>query len=121
MKLPRSLQDLASHVGISGALAIAERWGGIRLHVPHVERINSGHPLVQAIGMKNAESLARYAGGEWMEIPLCHLLSVRRRDAEMVAARQGGASTREIAKQFRLTERGVRLAMERYRREQSPQ
>jgi len=112
------IDDIERTIGADGLAALAGAFGGTRVVVPHARNLGASHPLVLLLGPDAAQRLSAWAAGEYIEIPKCDFLERRRRDAEIFSLRQDGFSTREIARRFGFTERGIRLAMARHRADQ---
>lgn len=106
--LPPILQDLAELIGLHCTMQLVQAYGGVRLYVPKLE-LDDDHALVRLIGREAAKKLqAMYGGEPHFDIPLA-LASVRAvRNAEIRAKRRH-ASERTLAREYRTTERNIRL------------
>lgn len=107
--LPDSVHELIALIGVPAALALVERYKGIRLFVPvHARDIRTDHPLARVIGVEPARKLVeRYSGME-LSIPRCVAALRAVRDREIRALhRASGWPAARIAQRFNLTERQV--------------
>lgn len=119
-QLPGVLGEIADLVGVSAALALTERWGGIRLYVPNVRTLQSNreHPLILAVGLDAAVRIAQhYSGGEPIEVPKADSWRQAVRNALIQQERENGASQTELARRHHLTQRWVRQLL---KEEESP-
>lgn len=104
--LPQSLQAMADVIGLDGVLALVKAFGGVRLYVP--TRLPDEHILVELLGRGAAERLAaEYGGQPHFDIPRAEGLVRALRNRRILADRAAGRSLRELALQYRLTERQV--------------
>jgi Mor family transcriptional regulator len=87
------------------AMQLVNHFGGRRVYIPKYPREGKG--IAQAIGLKAASKLAARYGGDYLHIPFCQALKQEMRDRQILSARQQGAKTAELAKQFNLSQRRV--------------
>lgn len=112
--------ELAEVLGEIAAVRLVAAIGGTRLYVPTAFRPDS--PVVRAIGAGAAAALSRHyagtgRGGMWIEVPRGPTgarADLRRRLDELAA--RPDLSERQIARELRMTGRGVRKARARLRR-----
>jgi len=103
--LPASLRDMAQHCGPALALKVAEHYGGCHLSIP--QDADNAPALVAVLGETMAVTLCAVYGGEILTIP--RAINARRhvRNQVIQAGRRAGATLRELARRFDLTERQV--------------
>lgn len=108
--LPQSLREMAQIIGVTHALTLARHFGGVRLYVPVT--MTAEHMIARLIGFEAACRLAREYGGQpdlW--IPRAQGWAMRallgQRNAEIRAKRKRGASLRQLAMEYALTERRI--------------
>ena len=101
-QLPDSVRELTECIGLHGALAIVERYGGTRVWIP--AKYDPEHSLVTVIGAVAAKALVgRYALGHLM-IPRCAAAMRAARDEALRARYHAGETARTLAREFCLTE-----------------
>lgn len=106
--LPGCLADIARIAGVPAALAVADRWGGVRLHVPLPTSLHAEHPLVLALGVDAAMRIAEYFAGERLEVPKADEWKLAARNAAIRQAYALGDSQSTLARRYALTERHIR-------------
>lgn len=105
--LPSILQDMAELIGLPATLKLVEAYGGVRLYIP--KRFDPDHPLVKLVGHAHAAKLCESYGGELhFDIPRAVAATRAARDARMRNDRALGATHRELALRYVLTERQIR-------------
>lgn len=105
--LPSILQDMAELIGLPATLKLVEAYGGVRLYIP--KRFDPDHPLVKLVGHAHAAKLCESYGGELhFDIPRAVAATRAARDARMRNDRSLGATHRELALRYVLTERQIR-------------
>lgn len=105
--LPQSLQAIVELIGTAPAIALVERYGGIRCCVPHT--VTRDHALAQCIGLKAARRLAEEYGGETLELPLAIQALRHLRDQEIIRRLEDGESASKLAREFNTTRRNIFL------------
>jgi Mor transcription activator family len=86
-------------------LALAERYGGLRIYVP--QNPTPEHQYAQVIGYDNLVALAAVYGGEaHFQLPKAHRALRALRDAK-IRSEYGPKSLRQLAADYHLTERHV--------------
>lgn len=111
--LPPVLEEIAGVAGLPAALALAERWGGSRVHFP--ARAGDNNWLVQTVGREAADKLCAHfrttaRGGFQIGIPLGPVkfyARARKTALEMLAQ---GVSTYEIARTLHIARSTVQRA-----------
>lgn len=103
--LPEVIQDLEQIIGLPSALKLVEAYGGVRLYVP--KHVDETHSLSKLIGHSQAEKLVQVYAGDWIVMPRCEVILRKKRNAELFKMRAQGASARDLALAFALTERYV--------------
>lgn len=121
--LPGVLAEIASVIGLDGALTIAEARGGARLSIP--ARVREDSPLAQIVGMAQARLLSEYytsgRGAVELNVPLG---PTGARAAMKRAIRRlidEGCSIDEIACRLRISSRTVSRWKTRDRRDDNGQ
>lgn len=102
--LPLLLREWVDGIGLAATLRIAERYGGIRLHINKTVRPND--ELSTLIGVPAAEWLAkRYSGTQ--EIPRAARLLMMLRNAEIVRRLENNEPAERLAREFSTTRRHI--------------
>jgi hypothetical protein len=95
--LPAMLRDIAERTNVEIAIAIARGFGGLRLNIPLVDRLERDHPLARLVGHKAAKVIASHWGGDRYKIPSARSY-LRWHDARQYLAE--GRSRQWIAKKM---------------------
>lgn len=103
--MPPALRNIADRIGAPAALALARRWGGRRLYVPH--RVGAEHAITETIGLEHARALSSLYAGEFLDIPRPDGVWRARRDAEIRAHRAAGWTMARLASTYALTVRQI--------------
>lgn len=102
-QLPDSLREIGEALGMEAALAMLDKFAGIRLFIP--KRIGTEHLLTKALGQEVAQHLSREFGGETLSIPRAARARRQVRNREIIRRYDGGESVRTLAGVYKLTER----------------
>jgi hypothetical protein len=98
--------DLVRVLTLPTALKFAERFGGARVYVPNAGWLQPEHPIVDAIGLEAARSLAE----EWQQleivVPRC-AAELRRLRNQAVCQDKSDLSARQCALKYETTERHI--------------
>lgn len=78
------------------------------IYIPRTINAFFGRDLVDLVGAKDALKLSAAYGGEHLEFPCIAKASIRRRNSAIATQLCSGASAREVATLFDLTEQHVR-------------
>lgn len=101
------MRDLAREIGIAATLALAELYGGRRIHIPMAPGGEIYAALAGAMGEKAAGKFCRAHAGVNVDIPKCDGARRAARDAEISRAGAAGDSYSALARRFDLTERRI--------------
>ncbi len=112
--LPQSLVELIGLIGLDSAMALVDAHGGTTITVPM--RYRADHWLARLIGEEAARALIDHYGGDRIEVPRCAAALRAQRDRAILDAWRRGHSQARLARQYRLTERGVRKIIRRAER-----
>lgn len=74
--LPGTAHDLIKRLGVQPALALLNAWPGVQFQMPRRADANAAGAkkwriIVDIIGIEATETLAAYAGGDVLEVPMC--------------------------------------------------
>jgi hypothetical protein len=105
--LPPRAAELAEVIGLAATLRLVEGWGGLRQYVPAPAHLHADHPLVRQLGREAARRLAEHYAREKIDVPRCLSALRAARDRRIVAEHEQGASGRELAMRYQLTERQI--------------
>lgn len=106
--LPGIVAEIAMLVGLKDALRLVEAFGGVRIYVPTADRLTPEHWLCDLVGLENAKKLAREFGGQpHFDIPRCAKAMREVRNRGIRRRRGMGASIRELALAYRMTEKQI--------------
>jgi Mor family transcriptional regulator len=107
--LPRSLQFLAGLIGLPSTLRLVDLYGGTSIYVPMREELTDDHPLVGAVGMASAATLAAHYKGTRLHIAKGCAATRAARNAEMAHEYyKDGRTQNELALKWRLDVRQIR-------------
>lgn len=95
-------------IGWEATLELVRAFGGTRLYIPKVTRLDEEHNLVQAIGEDAARKLAKKHPSRLMVIPRGTSLFNARRNEAIRRRFDAGESAPKLALEFGLCERQVR-------------
>lgn len=109
--MPPSLAELARVSSVAAALALAREYGGRRIYIPEV--MTEDHPLAVLIGFDAATALAHHYPGDRPEIPMLRDWRAKVKANAIASARRAGRTQAELAREYGMTERGIRLAERR--------
>lgn len=109
--LPESMRDIVRVVGIDAAITIVQERGGICMYIPATA--SPDHWLANAIGMEAFTKLVEYAPGWEPKIPLCKEALIAIKEREILKKAQSGKSQAELAREYKMTERGIRKLLRR--------
>ena len=99
----RIYEMLVTNIGREGADLVVQFYGGCTLYVPN-EPVDG---MRVELGNRHAVNLCDRFRGEMLSIPKRDEVQRCERNRAILAARQGGASLRQLVRQFRLTERHI--------------
>lgn len=98
--------EAAKLIGHEAVATIMQHHGGTRIYIPH--RPTWRFPLLLLIGTEAVQSLCKVYGGLNIDVPKGEIAQITTRNRMIADDRQSGMSTADIARKYRLTERGVR-------------
>lgn len=101
--LPPVARDLAECIGLEATLALAQRWGGLRIWIP----ANPGAELIALLGAGPALKLCQTYTNERIELPRCVRQLRAVRDRAILAALQGNSNANQAALGAGLTRRQI--------------
>lgn len=102
-------QELVMQIGLRNACRLCTSKGGREVYIPAPDHLNSGHWLVKLLGSNDAEKVARYMGGAYVDLPLGPYggtMGETRQCIKMALA--AGQSMQQIAEMYGVTVRTVR-------------
>lgn len=103
--LSSGLQEIAEHIGLEGALKLAQHYGGTRLWVP-CDGFSLLHPIASKLDVDELGQLNYYYRNSLIYIPRAFSFFKRQRDRQLVEAR-AKMTAREVAITFGIAERHV--------------
>ena len=109
--LPESMAYMSEIIGLEATLKIATECGGLRLYVP--VRIATDHWLYDLIGEEAFTKLVRHFQAEEIEIARCQQALANARARTLLDRHTRGDSIAALAREYGMTERGVRNACRR--------
>ncbi len=107
-------QDLHANIGSKALLALIDKFGGSRMHIPLY--VTDDHRLALLLGMESFKTLSAYCGGELVYIPKLARSGQRVRDRQIMNKYVAGQKVISIAMESGLTERRVYDIIARGRR-----
>ncbi len=117
-ELPDNLKLLVEVAGLPAAIDLAQRLGGSEYTFP--VRYNPESSLVAVVGEEAAEKLIAYFSGEKYYIPKGDRALRCARNREIEYKYENGQTGRDLAQEYRLTERQVRSILNRPAANSSP-
>jgi Mor family transcriptional regulator len=104
-RLPKLLSEIAELIGVSSACQLARRFGGTRITFSC--RRNTHDAVMDMLGPAKAARLAEHYRGEEVAIPRASRLETFLKHRDVIQRRGEGAKVRDLALQYRLTERQI--------------
>lgn len=106
--LPPLLQDFERLIGLDATMALVRHSGGLRIYIPTPERVTRDHPFAHEIGLGSLLKLAEVYGGEaHFQLPKAERALIQVRNARIANAYSTHKTARELAVEYRLTERQI--------------
>ncbi len=106
--LPPLLQDFERRIGLPATLDLVRVYGGLRIYIPTPDRVHADHPFAKIIGVEALAALAEAHGAvEHFQLPKAERAVLAVRNARIAQAYANHKTARELASEFRLTERQV--------------
>jgi len=102
---PTWSKEAAELVGYEVVQKIMDNFGGTRIYIPSTPRISA---LIRLIGIEAVLALGKKFRGMSIEVPKGDIAAITMRNRMIAEDRKAGLGTVEIARKYRLTERGVR-------------
>lgn len=110
--LPKGMDEFKTHLRNESIAKLIDAFGGLRLYVP--KNASEHHPLALLLGYDEFEKLVYLKGGEeHFDIRICKNLFRIAQEKKMAYLRERGASLRELAYMFYMTERSVLKVLEK--------
>ncbi len=103
--LPASLQEMSDIIGLEAVQALVSAYGGTLLTIP--QKLPEDHPLAVLLGTEVAGKLSEHYALERVDVPRAHFARMHARNRRLCADHHAGESVRQLALQYRLTERRV--------------
>ncbi|WP_091640801.1 Mor transcription activator family protein [Aquisalimonas asiatica] len=100
-------------VAPEAAAEICDVLGGLRCYIPTLP--HEPGSLFDDLSAEARNLLLEVAGGDAVAIPRLYRLRLLVRDRVILALRQAGASTTELAQQFQCTDRAIYQVLEKHR------
>lgn len=111
LAMPPLFKELSKSIPVLVLLALAERFGGLRMYVPM--RPNQSSRLASVLDLPSFNALAARFGKETIEIPRAAAMHRVARDQEIVKLLASGKSAGEVAHNFGVSRRTVHYAARR--------
>ena len=115
--LPPVGTELARVVGLKAALRLIDTWGGTYIDVP--QRPSTRHRrfalLTELIGARAAQVLVAHYGGDRLRLPKASAAESAARARALIAEYDAGATVRDLALRWDMSERHVRRTLNRER------
>lgn len=115
-RLPESIANIVELVGLDGALALVNAFGGLILPVPKGIREEDGNTrekLIEILGEPAALRFMATYGGERLTIARCAAALRDERDRQIIESYSRGESVAELVRRHQLTERQIRTILKR--------
>ena len=95
-------------IGLRHTMALVEHVGGLRIFIPTPDRVTDDHQFAQIIGAASLRKLAEaYGGLEHFQLPKAEKALLAVRNARIAADYQTSKTARQLAAEYRLTERQI--------------
>jgi Mor family transcriptional regulator len=106
--LPKLLRDFERLIGLAATLDLVREYGGLRIFIPSPARVRPDHPFAQLIGVEHLMALAEVDGAnEHFTLPKAEQALLAVRNARIAQAYATHKTARELAAEYRLTERQI--------------
>lgn len=103
--LSPTLKIISGVIGLPATLTLVRARGGVRIYIPYRNHLSEGHWLVRLLGRETAGALCDGLGSGELTIPRAQHALRLARDRAIHAERAGGASARQLATRYQLSER----------------
>jgi hypothetical protein len=111
---PGLLGEVYDVAGAEAAMALAEKYGGLKVSVPAAPTADS--PLAQCVGLETARWLGEHYGAESLRVPL----GPRDRTRQIEALVADGWTTADIVRRLGVADRTVARARDRLAKGRRP-
>lgn len=108
VRLPGILGEIAELCSVRAALKFARAFGGRKFYFCRPEHLHGDHPLVVAVGIDDAVTIAQHYMADIVDVPKAERWHIAARNRMMLQERQLGASQADLARKTGLTVRQVR-------------
>lgn len=107
--LPKVAKELADIIGLAGALAVVDHWGGVGLWVPVDWNPDdkTTRRLISVLGDISARKLWEIYHGSEIDVPKCERAMRAARDTEIRARYRASDTAARLAREYNLTERQI--------------
>ena len=102
-----TLLELSEAIGLQGALALSDHFGGCRVYVPLPGALCPDHRLVQVVGQAAAIKLSKAYGKEVIDVPSASAHKRAERNRLIRLAYDGAEPVSALARRFGLTRRTI--------------
>jgi Mor family transcriptional regulator len=111
------IEDLTRIIGQEGLEALANAFGGQEIRIPTSISVTvTEYQRLQAVlGADKAQALVKEWGGDTLYVPMLREQRLASRNAAILAASRKGATGRELAQQFGLSQRAIRQILHKAR------
>jgi hypothetical protein len=111
------MDEILKAIGEPAATLLTDTFGGGTFYIPEkCDETGVFNEIVMVIGQTAADIMVKVAGGELVCIPKLFAAKLQRRNEEIFNARRGGASVRELALKYRISQRQIHSCLVKHRR-----
>ena len=111
-QLPEIITKIIDLIGEPATYALVQAYGGIEINLPLHKNCRESHELVPIIGLDNLKKLTRHfalGAKQNYYIPMCSAILLHKRNTKIVQDYDAGiASTKQLARQNRTSERNIK-------------
>lgn len=109
------MEEVLEAIGEPAATLLTDTFGGGTFYIPEKYDENGVfNEIVKVIGQTAADIMVSVAGGELVCIPKLFAAKLQRRNEEIFNARRSGASLRELALKYRISQRHVHSCIKKH-------
>jgi Mor family transcriptional regulator len=105
-------------VGESAARSLMHVYASSRIFIPTAANLDGNHPVARVLGMPLAHKLCAELGGGYLAIPTPESLSNDMRSEQIYRRWRAGRTTRQLARDYAISERRVQQILKREINEQ---
>jgi Mor family transcriptional regulator len=108
-------------IGKRSLLKLIKNYGGTRLYIPCIEKLNCEHALSKTIGYDDALKLSVNFESTLIKVPTGKIFKEERRNLIIIYQHEKGVTAAKLARRFGMTEDSIYRLLRRYRKSNEAQ